>query len=440
MPGFLAPFRVRSFRFQWPADLLVSWALEMETLILGWYIIVETGSVVMLSVFGTMLYTGTLIAPMLGVVSDRVGHRNLLSGMRAIFAGVACILMACAFAGVLSPTLVCVLAAVVGIVRPCDMGLRGAVIADSVPIEFLTGAMSLSRSTSDSARIAGALSGAGLFAAFGIGPAYVMIASFYAIGALLTLGAKPAQRASSSVRPREGGDPVPFQPNDRKDGVPASAGTNGESQRRASPWRDLGEGFRFIWNTPRLLAIVWLAFLFNLTAFSITNGLLPYVARDVYHIDQTGLGWLVASFAFGALVGSIVLSRPRFPVALPRLMIVSAVIWHALLLAFAQMQSLAAGMICLALAGIASSLSMVSHSVILLRRAGERFRGRVLGVRMLAIYSLPLGLLTAGALIERIGFRATASLYAVAGIVFTVLIAVRWGALQWQPQGDDPRM
>ena len=28
----LAPFRIRSFRFQWPADLLTSWAFEMETL------------------------------------------------------------------------------------------------------------------------------------------------------------------------------------------------------------------------------------------------------------------------------------------------------------------------------------------------------------------------------------------------------------------------
>jgi hypothetical protein len=38
MPGplALAPFTVRSFRFQWPADLLISWAFEMEMLILGW--------------------------------------------------------------------------------------------------------------------------------------------------------------------------------------------------------------------------------------------------------------------------------------------------------------------------------------------------------------------------------------------------------------------
>ena len=40
---FLAPFRNRSYRVLWPADLLTSWAFEMETLILGWYILTETG-------------------------------------------------------------------------------------------------------------------------------------------------------------------------------------------------------------------------------------------------------------------------------------------------------------------------------------------------------------------------------------------------------------
>ena len=39
---------------------------------------------------------------------------------------------------------------------------------------------------------------------------------------------------------------------------------------------------------------------------------------------------------------------------------------------------------------------MVSLTVILVREAGQRFRGRVMGVRMMAIYSLPVGLLVAG--------------------------------------------
>ena len=68
-----------------------------------------------------------------------------------------------------------------------------------------------------------------------------------------------------------------------------------------SLWRDLREGLAYVWDTPASLAALWLAFLVNLTAFPLTSGLLPYVASDIYHIDQTGLGYLVASFAFGAL-------------------------------------------------------------------------------------------------------------------------------------------
>ena len=63
----LAPFRIRSYRFQWPADLLTSWAFEMETLILGWYVLVETHSVLWLTVFGALQYLGTLVAPLFGV-------------------------------------------------------------------------------------------------------------------------------------------------------------------------------------------------------------------------------------------------------------------------------------------------------------------------------------------------------------------------------------
>src|SRR6476619_1390899 len=77
----LAPFHVRSFRFQWPADLLTSWAFEMETLILGWYVLVETGSVLLLTVFASLNFVGTLIAPMFGVIGDRIGHRDLLAMM-----------------------------------------------------------------------------------------------------------------------------------------------------------------------------------------------------------------------------------------------------------------------------------------------------------------------------------------------------------------------
>ena len=83
--------------------------------------------------------------------------------------------------------------------------------------------------------------------------------------------------------------------------------------------------------------------------------------------------------------------------------------------------------------GFAQSFCMVPMAVILLRTADPAFRGRVMGVRMLAVYGLPLGLLLRGPLIERIGFSLTGSLYSLVGIVFTLLIAVRWRAHLWHP-------
>jgi predicted MFS family arabinose efflux permease len=411
----LAPFRIRAFRFQWPADLVTSCAFEMETLILAWYVLVTTGSVVMLTIFGAMYYGGTLIAPMMGVISDRLGHRVLLSGMRALYAVVAATTTTLAFADLLSPYVVCGMAAITGLVRPSDMGLRGAMIAETMPNNRLIGAMSLSRSTNDVARIAGALTGAGVFTAFGIIPSYIIITSFYIAATLLTRCAVPEEAAA---------------PQHHVEVVPGG-----------SPWRDLREGFVHVWNTPRLLALVSLAFLYNLTAFPLTQGLLPYAARDIYNTDQTGLGYLVASVAIGALIGSLVLGSSRMEAALPRLMIVAALVWHVLLLIFAQMHTMPTGMLALLVVGFAQSFAMVSHTVILLRASGQRYRGRATGVRMMAIYSLPLGLLSAGLLIGVIGFHATATIYAATGFIFTLVVAWRWYTALADPRyPDDERL
>jgi predicted MFS family arabinose efflux permease len=171
-----------------------------------------------------------------------------------------------------------------------------------------------------------------------------------------------------------------------------------------------------------------IAFLINLTAFPFMTGLLPYVAKHVYGVDQTGLGYLVASMAFGALIGSATLSIAGDRLRPERIMVGAIISWYLLNLLFGQLTGLAAGMPCLLLAGFAQSLSMVSIAVILMQTAAPQFRGRVMGVRMLAIYGHPMGLLIAGALIERIGFTASATLYATLGLCLIVLIALRWRA------------
>jgi MFS family permease len=403
-PSALAPFRIRNFRFQWPADLLTSSAFEMETIILGWYVLVETGSVLLLTVFASLSFVGTLIAPMFGVVGDRIGHRDLLAMMRATYALLAATLMTLALTGYLSPLYVMVIVAAMGLVRPSDLGVRAALVATIMPHNQLIGAISISRTTMDTARFAGALSGAGLFTALGMGPAYVAIVTLYVVSTLLTL---------CVVAPSK-----PHPVDERGDALPRS------------PMRDLKEGIAYVWTMPRMRAVMWIAFLANLTAYPLSNGLLPYIAREVYGTNQTGLGYLSASYAVGSLIGSIALSLIG-GIRVARLMIGATVAWYVTLLVFAHVQTMPTAIACLILAGFAQSLCMISLAVILMRAASEHFRGRVMGVRMLAIYSLPLGLLAAGSLIGEIGFPATATLYAATGLVLMLAIVQHWRADLW---------
>ncbi|MFC7555301.1 MFS transporter [Pseudoroseomonas wenyumeiae] len=154
-----SPFAIRSYRFQWSADLMTSWAFEMETLILGWYIVVQTNSVLLVTLFGSLQFLGTLIAPFFGLAGDAFGHRNVMCLMRAAYALLAAFLAALVLTDLLTPVLALVVAGIAGLIRPSDMGIRNVLIGETMPEDRLTSAIGLSRITSDSARVCGALAG-----------------------------------------------------------------------------------------------------------------------------------------------------------------------------------------------------------------------------------------------------------------------------------------
>ena len=394
------PFLVRSFRFQWPADLTTSWAFEMETIVLGWFILVESGSV--LVVFGSLQYLGSLVSPMFGVVGDRLGYRRMLYLSRALYAALAATFMLLAWLQALTPVVVLVIAALAGLVRPSDMMMRNALIAQTLPPRHLLGALGISRITSDSARIAGALAGAGVVAWLGMTWAYALITALYSLSFVLSRGVSdgPAQTAVIDAP-------------------------------RLSPVRDLQLAFGYVWTRPVLMAAMALAFLANLLAFPFSLGLLPYVAKNIYLTDQTGLGWLGASFAFGGLVGSVVLSSHRFAFRAAQTMVLAGAVWFAVDVLFAFSTHLGVGMALLCLAGLAQSLSMTPLAAVMLRATEPAYRGRVMGMRMLAIWGLPLGLLLSGPLIDRWGYAATAGMYSALGLLLTGAMAVYWRSHIW---------
>ena len=392
-PTAFSAFRIRSYRFQWVADLLTSWAFEMEVLILGWFVLVTTDSPFLLAALAALHFGGTLISPYVGVIADRVDRRAMLITLRLIYGGLAAVVMLLGLQGRVEAWQLFVIAAASGIIRPFDLIVRNALIADTVAVTELRNALGMSRTTMDSARIVGALMGAGLLSSFGLGPAYGAVVGLYLASVLWSLGITVRRTAPPST---------------------------------TRPWVELKSGLAYIRGNDMILAAMSFAFLANLTALPVSHGLLPVVAKNVYAMDANGLARLVAAFAVGALLGSLVTAMTFRAVRPGMIMTLSIAVWHTLVIAFGHTESAYLGLVLITVIGALQSFAMVSMSVLLLTTTEVAYRGRVSGVRMLAVYGLPMGLLLGGALIEWIGVTATFNLFGVIGLAGTALIIIRW--------------
>ena len=371
-------------------------------LILGWYILVATGSVERLVAFGALFWVGTLFSPfLLGPLGDRLGIRSLVCVTRGLYALLALVLTVLTLSDALRPWHVFSVAAIAGLVKPSDMGMRYVLVGQTMRPEMLMGALGVSRTTSDTARIAGALTGTGGVALLGMGAAYAAVTLLYVAAFVFSLNVA---------------------------GQPGKAGTHTVS----GTVKDLSRAVGYVWHKPELLGAFAIAFLVNLVAFPFFMGLLPYAARDVYDIGQSGLGWLAAAFASGALAGSLLVGANRIRFREGRIMLWTAAVWFGALLLFGQTRSLPIGLALIFTAGFVQSLCLTPLAAVMLRASSDEMRDRVMGLRMLAIWGLPLGLLAAGPLISRLGYSASTLIYASLGLAAVLAIGLRWRHALWR--------
>lgn len=376
---------------------MTTWGSEMETLILGWYILVATDSPFLVGLLGALRFSGTLTAPIVGVIADRMSRKVMLIVLRTGAGLSALALLILAVTDLIQPWHVFAIASISGILRPADNVLRQSLIADTVPRNLLMNASGLARTTQDTARIVGALLGATLLSRLGLGWAYVGVTIFYSLSVLMGLGI-------STIR----------------SSIPV---------KHVNPLTEMKQGLRYMVDSSVIQPIMFLAFLVNATAFPLTNGLLPVVARNVYQHDENGLALMVAVFAVGALVGSLLMASVVNSRRPERFMMITMVIWYVLLILFAQTDSNALGLPLLALIGASISFCMISMSVVLMTFTKFEMRGRVMGIRMLAVYGLPMGLVIGGWLIEQYGVPATITGYAIVGLIALVFAVLKWPKL-----------
>ena len=389
---FLTAFFYRDFRMLWLSDSFVGCAEQVEFLVLAWYILQETDSPLLLGVYGALRFTGTLLSPIYGVMVDRYDRRKLILLTRTVFFANSGVLLTLALTDVLMVWHVFVLAGVAGMGRAFDTIVRQTVIPDIVPASGLMNGVALTRTGRDIMQIVGPLIGGYLLTAWGIGITYIAVIGLYAVGVALAFKLKSLMAV--------------------------------ETARGPSVVANIREALGYVRRQEVILALLLLAFLVNLTGFPLNQGLMPVFARDVLDVGATGLGQLLGAYAAGSMLASVTLAALPVIHRPGRMIVLGAVGWHFAMMFVAFSQWFGPSLILLALTGVSQSVAMVTMSMTILSATSPEVRGRVMGLRSLAVYGLPIGLLLSGALADGSSVKVALIVNASVGIIFAVVIAV----------------
>lgn len=408
------PLRYGDYKFVWSSEALSLWASEMETIVLAIFVLHETNSPLLVGLIGALKFGGTLLGPFYGLMVDRFDRKRLQVAVRVIGVSLAVLLTWLIVTDTLILWHAYAIVSAGSMVRMLDIVLVQTLTADVVPAHSLHGAIGLSRFSLDGARVVGSIAGGMIFELLGLDWAYAMISVLYL---LATLAAVKIGRRKVTA------------------GVGLSGGQSGEQPGQTGQlgpsgiWAGLAEGLRHVMRSDVLPGLIFFSFLIELSAFPIVNGLMTVIGDELYGLGGTGIGLLAAAASAGALSGALVLGVMRNVVSPVRVMVLNSIAWHALMLVLAVSLPLWLFALVLVAWGFSGGMTFVAMVVGLLRAAPAEIRGRVMGIRSLGIYGLPIGLLLGGWIAEEVGAQAMIGVLGGIGLIATVAAAVAWPAL-----------
>jgi MFS family permease len=394
--GFSA-VRHRNFRLYWIGQIVSLVGTWMQTVSQPWLVLLLGGTPIQLGAVLALQFAPSLaLAPLGGVLADRIDKRRLLLLTQSVAALQALVLFALTVTGLVEIWHIMVLALALGFVNALDMPVRQSFAADLVPREDLMNAITLNSTSFNLARVIGPAVAGVTLALYG--PAFN-----FAINAVSYLGVLFALRRM---------DPADMQPIARP-------------EQLATIRQSLAEGIRYAVRTPTVL---WpLLLLGGMGTFALNyQTLLPLFARFTLQLDADGFGALFAAMGVGSLMGSLVLAYlgPRRP--LVGMMLGGAVAFAAFDAALGLTRTPLVAFPVIVAVGFSSMMMINTINVIVQRSVPDELRGRVMALYVTVFAgATPIGGLFAGSVAQAWGPPAG---FVVGAAISTVFI----GLVVWQ--------
>src|SRR5450759_3325447 len=284
----------RNFRLFFFGQLISVTGTWMQTLAQAWLLMTLVGSnqaIVLLGLLGVAQFVPVLVLGLFGgIVADVWPKRKTLIATQMVAGLLALTLGGLDFFHVVAVWHIFVLAFLLGIVNAVDMPTRQSFVVEMVGRDDIANAVALNSAVFSGVRIVGPAIAGILIGILGTALCFVLNGLSYGAVVISLLAMRDSELMPAA-----------------RLAMPRSLGAIREN---------LGEGLRYVWNTPVvLLAIGVIGFV---STFGMNfNVLLPVIAAQVLNVGAIGYGLLWASMGAGALIAALAvatLARPRLRV------------------------------------------------------------------------------------------------------------------------------
>ena len=390
---------IRDFRLLWIANLVASFAMQMQMVARGWLIYDLTSSPMALTwVILSFMLPSFVFSLWGGVVADRMRKKPIMIGAQLLNTAATVLRATIVYRGDVTFWHFIYFGLFNGTVLSFSMPARAAVIPEIVPKRVVVNAMALQSATYSLSRVAGPALAGVLIAWFaggdntsatGVGTIFYLIAALYLVSvaatALLRYTGAPTPRPAAKMRD------------------------------------DIAEGFRYMGRERIVLGLLVMGIVPMMFGFAPTF-LAPAFNKDVLDGGPETLGYLMTAMGVGSLIGALALARLGDIGGKGKVMFIASFVWALGLAGFALSQTLllaaAFGVFIGAFGSLVGSLNM---SVVTLAIQPE-IRGRVMAIMMMTHGVMPLGMIPIAAAAEFIGIG-------VALFASAVLLAISMAAI-----------
>ncbi len=372
---------VAEFRRVWLATVLLSLGNWTERLVVGFFVLDQSGSVFLTAAsFAVRQAPALITAPIAGSIVDRWPRRRVLA-LTAVYK--ALILGALAyFAGLDNPALwpVFVVTALSGVGQSFEIPATQGLVTDSVPRRLRMNAVA---TQSVGAR------GIGAMGALAAGTATDSLGEVGALGiGAAAFGA--ATLATLLIRPV----------------VAESVGSAAVSTGRfgVGLFKQSFLDLRMLWQLPAVRVLLVAAVLVETFGFAF-GALLPSISVNVLGTAGSGLGALTMMASFGSLGGVIVLAMLGDYRHKERLLVLITLMYGSFLMLFASSGLFPLSMVLILGVGMSAGAFDAMQWTLLQANVPEQMRGRAIGGWVFAIGFGWIGHIGLGALGEAIGVQ-----------------------------------